>query len=146
MMFEVSIEELGAFAQKFWEAAGEATVFAFYGPMGAGKTTLITALCKSKGVTGTVSSPTFSIINEYLYSENGQTKRIYHLDLYRLNSMEEVVQVGVEDCLYSGDICLVEWPEKAPELFPPQTIRVQLEPLDERSRRIKVEQSQPLSL
>ncbi|MEI6949165.1 tRNA (adenosine(37)-N6)-threonylcarbamoyltransferase complex ATPase subunit type 1 TsaE [Paraflavisolibacter sp. H34] len=141
MMFEVSIEELPSFARKFWEQVQDATVFAFYGPMGAGKTTLITALCKSKGVDGNVSSPTFSIINEYMYSGDGQRGRIYHMDLYRLNSQEEAVQAGVEDCLYSGDICLVEWPEKAPDLLPPHTVRVHLEALDESCRRIKVEQS-----
>lgn len=139
MMFLVTKEQLSEFARQFWAAVGGAKVFAFYGPMGAGKTTVITSICKSKGVPGAIASPTFSIINEYVFAENGSEKKIYHMDLYRLNSMEEVIQAGVEDCIYSGELCMVEWPEKAPELLPSGTVSVFIEPVSENSRRIKVE-------
>lgn len=85
----------------------------FHGEMGAGKTTLISALCKKLGVNDAVSSPTFSIINEYASEQYGP---IYHLDLYRLQSEREAIDAGVEDVLLSGNICLVEWPDIAPDL------------------------------
>ena len=77
-----------------------------------------------------VGSPTFSIINEYSYTENGTEKKIFHLDLYRLKDEEEAIQAGVEDCLYSDNICLVEWPEKAPGIFPEDTLHVYIEVID----------------
>lgn len=100
--------------------------------MGAGKTTFIHGLCEAKGVTDTVGSPTFSIINEYRYPGG----RIFHIDLYRLKDEEEAIRAGVEDVLYSGDICLVEWPERAPEIFPPDTVQIRLEVLDPDTRKI----------
>jgi tRNA threonylcarbamoyladenosine biosynthesis protein TsaE len=143
MMFLVSKEQLNEFARQFWAEVGTAKVFAFYGPMGAGKTTIITALCRSKGVHDVITSPTFSIINEYDFSGNGQERKIYHMDLYRLNSREEVIQAGVEDCIYSGAICMVEWPEKAPDLWPADTVSVYIEAVTENNRRIKVETPAP---
>ena len=98
--------------------------------MGSGKTTLIHALCVVKGVTDTVGSPSFSIINEYRYPEG----RIFHLDLYRLKDEEEALRAGVEDVLYSGDLCLVEWPDRAPGIFPPDTVDIRLEVLDPETR------------
>ena len=118
---QFSIEQLPAFAAAFWNQVKEARVFLFHGQMGAGKTTTITALCQYKGVQQGISSPTFSIINEYVYIENGQQKTIYHIDLYRLKDLEEMIAAGVEDCIYSGAICFVEWPQKAPELFDENT-------------------------
>ena len=94
--------------------------------MGAGKTTFIHALCDLKGVKDTVGSPTFSIINEYNYSEGGKEKKIFHIDLYRLRDEEEASRAGVEDCLYSGHTCLLEWPEKAPALLPPDAVHLYL--------------------
>ncbi len=138
---EVAIEGLDAFAAQFWNEAGEAKVFAFHGPMGAGKTTIITALCKYKGVTDTISSPTFSVINQYAYNENGEEKFIYHIDLYRLKSLEEVVQTGVEDCLYSNSICMVEWPERAEELLDENTMHIQITPVTTTQRMIKIEKA-----
>lgn len=110
-------------------------VLAFSGEMGSGKTTFIRAMCLEKNVKGVVSSPTFSIINEYKTDEG----IIFHLDLYRLNSLQEAVQAGVEDCLYSGNICLVEWPEKAAPLLPPDTLNVRIEAIGEENRSIRIE-------
>jgi tRNA threonylcarbamoyladenosine biosynthesis protein TsaE len=138
MIFEVSINELNDFAIRFWKTVKDEKLFAFHGAMGAGKTTIITALCKQKGVKDVISSPTFSIINEYRYLENGTEKKIYHLDLYRLNSMEEIIQAGVEDCIYSGEICFVEWPEKAPEFLNENTVSVYIEMLDTTTRQVKI--------
>ena len=134
----VSLDELNAFAENFWSYVKDAKVFAFYGPMGAGKTTTIAALCHYKGVRDGVASPTFAIINEYVYAEQGTEKKLFHIDLYRLNDAEEVLQTGVEDCLFSGAICFVEWPEKAPHLFDEQTVHVQIEPVDKNTRRLKI--------
>lgn len=138
MEFNVKLEDLDQFAALFWRSVPGARRFAFHGPMGAGKTTLITALCRHKGVQDTMGSPTFSIINEYRFEENGQPQRIYHMDLYRLKDEEEVIQAGVEDCLYSGAYCLVEWPEKAPQLFDAQTVHVTITPASEHERRITI--------
>jgi tRNA threonylcarbamoyladenosine biosynthesis protein TsaE len=113
-------------------------VFAVHGEMGAGKTTTIAALCRAKGVHDAVSSPTFSIINEYAYTEHGHLKKLFHIDLYRLRSAEEVIQAGVEDCVYSGAICFVEWPEKAPHLFDENAMHLVLEPVKATVRNIKV--------
>lgn len=135
----VRLEELSHFAETFWQYVNGAQVFAFYGEMGAGKTTIITALCNQKGVHGPISSPTFSIINEYIYEENGNEKSIYHIDLYRLKDVEEVVQAGIEDCINSGHICLVEWPEKAPELFDENTVYIYIDLINSTTRRVKIE-------
>ncbi len=138
MTVAISLSELPAFAQRFWAMAGLARVFLFEGEMGAGKTTLIEALCAAKGVKDHMSSPTFSIINQYAYIENGTEKFIYHIDLYRLNDEEEIIQAGVEDCVYSGSLCLVEWPQKAPGLFDEEAVRVFLEPADATHRLVKL--------
>ncbi|MFZ9695435.1 MAG: tRNA (adenosine(37)-N6)-threonylcarbamoyltransferase complex ATPase subunit type 1 TsaE [Chitinophagaceae bacterium] len=124
MELHFSLSEIDHAALAFWQQAGDHRVFAFHAPMGTGKTTFIAALCKAKRVVSPTSSPTFSLINEYV-TEQGES--IYHIDLYRLNSEVEAQQAGVEDCLYSGEICLVEWPEKAPGIFPENTLHVVLE-------------------
>src|SRR5215218_9710010 len=110
-----TLEDIKEAAAKFLEVAHSNRVFAIKGDMGSGKTTFITALCRVLGVVGTIGSPTFSIINEYI-SKDGV---IFHMDLYRLSNEQEAMQAGVEDALYSGNYCFVEWPEKAPRLFPP---------------------------
>ena len=139
MTFKVSLEELNDFAPRFWKTIKGKKLFAFHGAMGAGKTTIITALCKEKGVKDTISSPTFSIINEYRFTNNEGEKKIYHLDLYRLNSMEEIIQAGVEDCIYSGEICFVEWPEKAPEFLNENTVHVYIDIMNSNIREVKIE-------
>ncbi len=119
-------------ARKCWSETGDKKVFAFHGNMGAGKTTFIHALCDEKKVSSTVGSPTFSIINEYIYPGG----RIFHIDLYRLRDEEEAIRAGVEDCLYSGDICLVEWPEKAPGIFPEDAAHIYMDALSPDTRKI----------
>jgi tRNA threonylcarbamoyladenosine biosynthesis protein TsaE len=138
MEMQLTIDQLPQFAAAFWEAVGAAKVFLFYGDMGAGKTTTITALCQYKGVEGSVSSPTFSIINEYSYSEENEVRKIYHIDLYRLKDVEEMIAAGVEECIYSDDICFIEWPQKAPELFDETVLHVLIQPLDAQTRNIKI--------
>lgn len=138
MEWQISIDDLDHFAQSFWQQFTDAKVFAFHGQMGAGKTTTIAALCRHKGVKDPLGSPTFSIINEYSFPGDGGEHKIYHIDLYRLRDMEEIIQSGVEDAVYSGEICMVEWPEKAPDLFDDSTIHVQISALDSGTRRVKV--------
>jgi tRNA threonylcarbamoyladenosine biosynthesis protein TsaE len=130
-----TLEALPQVVVGFRQQFAGSRVFAFHGQMGAGKTTFIHALCDAMGVNSTVSSPTFSIINEYGY----QGGIVYHIDLYRLKDEEEAVRAGVEDCLYSGAHCLAEWPERAPGLFPDDTVHVYMEAMDEQTRRMRVE-------
>ena len=139
MQFDVSLDELEIFAKEFWKKINDWKVFAFHGEMGAGKTTIISKLCQYKGTKDVTGSPTFSIINEYYYIENGETKKIFHIDLYRLKDEEEVVQAGVEDCIYSGAICMVEWPEKSPALFHENAVHVFIQPVSETKRKIVME-------
>ncbi len=129
-----TLSTIQSLAQEFWSIYGDKKVFAFGGQLGAGKTTFIHALCEEKKVTDWVGSPTFSLINEYRYPEG----TIYHLDLYRLKDEEEAIRAGIEDCLYSGDICLVEWPERAPGIFPPGTLHLLIETIDKNRRKIRV--------
>jgi tRNA threonylcarbamoyladenosine biosynthesis protein TsaE len=131
-----SLENIQETATMFWKTAGDVKVIAFHGEMGAGKTTFIHALCDVKQVKDVVGSPTFSIINEYNYTENGKEKKIFHIDLYRLKSEEEVIGAGIEDCLYSGDICLVEWPEKAAGLIPGDALHVHIIPAGLEKRKL----------
>lgn len=123
---------------QFWKLAGDANVFAFHGSMGAGKTTFIHALCDVKGVKDVVGSPTFSIVNEYVYTSNGSIKKIFHIDLYRLKDEQEAILAGVEDCLYSDHLCLVEWPDRAPGIFPEDTVHVTIETIDSLTRRLRI--------
>ena len=135
MEFRVSLDQLNVFAAQFWTAVDGAKIFAFHGQMGAGKTTIISALCHYKGTHDITGSPTFSIINEYRVHEG---ESIFHIDLYRLKDEEEVMQAGVEDCIYSGSICMIEWPEKAPHLFDKHSIHVYIEPVFENERKLTI--------
>jgi tRNA threonylcarbamoyladenosine biosynthesis protein TsaE len=121
-------------AQKFWDSVNSKKVIAFHGEMGSGKTTFIHALCEEMKVTSSITSPTFSIINEYV-SPHGN---IFHIDLYRLKDEEEAIRAGVEDCLYSGNFCLIEWPEKAPGILPENTMHVFLDFIDSQTRRLRL--------
>jgi tRNA threonylcarbamoyladenosine biosynthesis protein TsaE len=105
--------------------------------MGSGKTTFINSICAALKVKSSVSSPTYAIINEY-ESSNGT---IFHIDLYRLKDEEEVMQAGVIDCIYSGNTCFVEWPARAPDIFPPETVEVFIDVINEESRRIRIEEN-----
>ena len=109
-------------------------VVAVYGAMGAGKTTFIHAICDQLKVTSVVGSPTYSIINEYAFPGG----KIFHMDLYRLRDEQEALEAGVEDALYSGNICFVEWPERAPGIFPNDSLKLFIEALDEGARRITI--------
>lgn len=120
-----SLADLPGAAEQFVEAMGARTVFAFYGKMGAGKTTFIKALCQALGVTDTVNSPTFSIVNEYRSDHTGEL--IYHFDFYRIKKLDEVYDMGYEDYFYSGAVCLIEWPELIEELLPGDAVRVTIE-------------------
>lgn len=133
-----SVDTIKTTAKSFWQAARASRVFAFHGPMGAGKTTFIHAICEELGVKDVVGSPTFSIINEYRFIKDGRSVPLYHMDLYRLRDEEEAERAGVEDALYSDHICLVEWPEKAPGIFPEHTMHVFIELLDTNTRRLRI--------
>jgi tRNA threonylcarbamoyladenosine biosynthesis protein TsaE len=124
--WDYRLDEIGAVAMDFWKVAGAAKIFAFHGDMGAGKTTFIHALCDARGVMDAVGSPTFSLINQYAFPDGGQEGTIYHMDLYRLGGQEEAERAGIEDCLWSGAICFVEWPERAAGLLPPETLRAEI--------------------
>jgi len=133
-----TLEQLPQVAEAFWRKAAEFRVIAFHGSMGSGKTTFIHALCDARQVKDVVSSPTFSIINEYFFSETGIQKKIFHIDLYRLKDEQEAIQTGVEDYLYSDHICLVEWPEKISSLFPDNTLHVFIEPVNDDTRKLRI--------
>lgn len=135
---EIKIENtaaLPAAARTFVQAMGEATVFAFCGKMGAGKTTFIKALCEALGVTDVVNSPTFSIVNEYRAEPSGEL--IYHFDFYRIAKIEEVYDMGYEDYFYSGAVCLIEWPELVEDLLPGDAVRVDVEERPDGSRILR---------
>ncbi len=120
-----TLEEIEDAARQFVEAMGDNTVFAFYGKMGAGKTTFIKEVCKLLGVTDNITSPTFAIVNEYRSDIAGEL--IYHFDFYRIKKLEEVYDLGYEDYFYSGAVCFIEWPELIEELLPGNTIKVTIE-------------------
>lgn len=111
-------------------------IFTFSGELGAGKTTLITTICKELGVQESVSSPTYSIIQEY---ELPGSSVIYHLDLYRLKNVQEAIDAGVEDCLLSGELCFVEWPEIALAIFPEEIVHVTLQAISSGKRKLVVQ-------
>jgi tRNA threonylcarbamoyladenosine biosynthesis protein TsaE len=138
MHITYTLEQLPQTAEALWKIAGSARVIAFHGKMGSGKTTLIHAMCDSRKVKDVVGSPTFAIINEYIFLENGTTTKIFHIDLYRLKDEQEAVQAGVEDCLFSDHICLVEWPEKIPSLLPDDTLHIIIEPVTGETRKLTI--------
>lgn len=127
-------DDLDRAAGEFLREIGDHRLVAFYAPMGAGKTTFTTALCKRLGVKDPVCSPTFTIINEYL-AENGES--IYHFDFYRITRNEEAIDIGLDDYLYSGNLCLMEWPENIEDLLPEETLKVHIQVNPDQSRLIK---------
>ena len=132
-----SIENIDQAAHDFITQMGDETVYAFYGEMGAGKTTFINALCKALGVEDdTTNSPSFSIINEYRSDTTAEL--IYHFDLYRLESLEEAFDIGVEDYFDSGALCLLEWPERIDDILPGDTVKVSITVNDDDTRTITI--------
>jgi len=125
--------EIDQVAKTFLANTVHHKVFALYGEMGAGKTTFVHAVCNALGVKDTIGSPTFSIINQY---QTNTAEIIYHIDLYRLKDEEEAIQTGVEDCLYSGNYCFVEWPGRAPGIFPDKTLYVTLLAVNNDTRKL----------
>ncbi len=109
----------------------------FYGEIGAGKTTFIKAFCHALGVQDTVTSPTFSLVNEYLYSTTPETSaKIYHIDLYRLDSLQEALDIGIEDYLYDDNYCLIEWAELLEPILPTEVARIHITPMEDSSRKL----------
>ncbi|MCF0201033.1 MAG: tRNA (adenosine(37)-N6)-threonylcarbamoyltransferase complex ATPase subunit type 1 TsaE [Bacteroidales bacterium] len=122
--FEIhGVEQLSQVSEYLMGLRDVADVVAFYGPMGAGKTTLIKNLCHRMGVTDEVNSPTFAIVNEYVTLEG---ESVYHFDFYRIKKLEEVYDIGYENYFYSGNLCLLEWPELIDPLMPEKFIRVDI--------------------
>lgn len=128
-----SVERIHDAARQFIDEMGTNKIFAFYGKMGAGKTTFIKAVCEALGVTDVINSPTFAIVNEYL-DGNGQT--IYHFDFYRIKKPSEVLDIGFEDYINSDALCFMEWPEMIEEFLPEETVRLYIEEEDDGSRTI----------
>lgn len=130
-----NLKKLPEIAKKMIEQFPKERVFAFYGKMGAGKTTFIQSVCKILGSEDTVTSPTFALINEY----NSRAGSIFHFDFYRIKNLEEVFDLGYEDYLYSGSYCLIEWPELIEALLPENIVRVVIETDNEGIRKISAE-------
>lgn len=130
-----SLESIDQAATEFVKSMGDNTVFAFRGEMGAGKTTFIKAICGKLGVSDTINSPTFAIVNEYR-SDSGEL--IYHFDFYRINKVEEAFDFGYEDYFYSGSLCFIEWPELIENLLPADTVNVSIKVLEDGSRSVVV--------
>ena len=127
------LNEIAQAAQAFIDAMDGRRIFAFYGTMGAGKTTFIRALCRALGVEDTVTSPTFAIVNEYATSEG---EPIYHFDFYRIRRLSEAYDMGCEEYFQSGHLCLIEWPELVEDALPEETVRVTIETLPDGRRSI----------
>lgn len=130
-----NIDSIREAARQFVAATGENTVFAFYGKMGAGKTTFIKAVCEELGVEDVITSPTFAIVNEYRSDTTGEL--IYHFDFYRIKKIEEVYDMGYEDYFYSGALCFIEWPELIEELLPEEAVKVTIEENADGSRIVR---------
>ncbi|MCI5983518.1 MAG: tRNA (adenosine(37)-N6)-threonylcarbamoyltransferase complex ATPase subunit type 1 TsaE [Marinilabiliaceae bacterium] len=131
-----NLDELESIAPKILAAIGRSRVVAMDAPMGAGKTTLVKALCKALGSISVVNSPTFAIINDY---ELPTGASVFHFDLYRLKNIDEAYNMGFDEYFYSGNYCFVEWPDIAADLFPPDTRKLTISVADDGSRTITIE-------
>lgn len=129
-----SLERIHEAAREFIDKKGAATVFAFYGKMGAGKTTFIKAVCEELGVEDVITSPTFAIVNEYTDREGSP---VYHFDFYRIKKLEEVYDMGYEDYFDSGNLCFLEWPELIDELLPMDAAKVTIVEQEDGSRLVE---------
>ncbi len=131
-----SIDGISKAAKEFIQLIDDRTIFAFYGKMGAGKTTFIKAICEELGVEDVITSPTFAIVNEY--HSPTLSRPIFHFDFYRVKKLEEVYDMGYEDYFYSGSLCFIEWPELAEELLPDDTVKVEIKETEEGKREVNV--------
>ncbi len=134
---EIRIDHLDGIreaAKQFVANMNGATVFAFYGKMGAGKTTFIKAVCEEMGIDDVITSPTFAIVNEYRADTTGEI--VYHFDFYRIKKLDEVYDMGYEDYFYSGAVCFIEWPELVEELLPNDAVRVTIAENEDGSRTV----------
>ncbi len=129
-----SLDNIHTAAKEFLAHMGNGKVFAFYGKMGAGKTTFIKAVCEALGVTDVITSPTFAIVNEYTTADNSS---IYHFDFYRIKKIDEVYDMGYEDYFYSGRLCFLEWPELIEDLLPEDAVKVSIAMQEDGSRIIE---------
>ncbi|MFN8283509.1 MAG: tRNA (adenosine(37)-N6)-threonylcarbamoyltransferase complex ATPase subunit type 1 TsaE [Chitinophagales bacterium] len=135
LRFEIkNIEELDEVSNRIIELTSSHNVFCFYGNLGAGKTTLIKLICEKINVTDSISSPTYPIINEYKTDDG---KIIYHIDLYRLKSIEEAMNIGIEDYFFSGNLCFIEWPDNFESILPDNHIKIKITKFEE-NRTINV--------
>lgn len=130
-----SLADINEAAKTFVENMGDGKVFAFYGKMGAGKTTFVKAVCKCLGVEDVITSPTFAIVNEYTSATTGDA--IYHFDFYRIKKLEEVYDMGYEDYFYGGSLCFLEWPELIEDLLPEDATKVTIEETENGARVVK---------
>jgi tRNA threonylcarbamoyladenosine biosynthesis protein TsaE len=136
-----SLDNIEAAAKEFVNLMGDDTVFAFYGDMGAGKTTFINALCRVLGVEeDTTNSPSFSIVNEYRSDTTAEL--IYHFDLYRIENLEEAFDIGIEDYFDSGALCLLEWPERIEDILPYDTVKVEIKINDDDTRQLLISRAE----
>ena len=127
------IDHIREAAREFIKHIGQRRVFAFYGKMGAGKTTFVKAICEELGVEDVITSPTFAIINEYGLPDGDS---LYHFDFYRIKKLEEVYDMGYEDYFYSGSLCFIEWPELIEDVLPNDAVRVSIEEQADGSRQV----------
>lgn len=134
-MITFSLRDIRRAAAEFLKVLGDRKIVAFYGSMGAGKTTFIKAICDELGVTDSVNSPTFAIVNEYL-DAGGDS--IFHFDFYRIKKIEEAYDFGYEDYFFSGELCLIEWPELIEELLPEDTVRVYIRETEDGNRELTI--------
>ena len=130
-----SLADINEAAKTFVENMSDGKVFAFYGKMGAGKTTFVKAVCECLGVEDVITSPTFAIVNEYTSATTGDA--IYHFDFYRIKKLEEVYDMGYEDYFYGGSLCFLEWPELIEDLLPEDATKVTIEETEDGSRVVK---------
>jgi tRNA threonylcarbamoyladenosine biosynthesis protein TsaE len=130
-----SLADLDLVARQVLEFAGAKKCFLLYGEIGAGKTTLVKKICSLLGAKEAANSPTFSLVNEYTYTEDGRRRLIYHIDLYRLDSLAEAMDIGIEDYLYSEAYCFVEWPELIEELVSEDAVKIKIEITEDSGRK-----------
>ncbi len=136
MQYRMTPNNIDEVAKEFVAHIGDAKIFAFYGEMGAGKTTFITAICRALGVTEPITSPTFAIVNEYEAEADGI---IYHFDCYRLETIQDALNIGIEEYFADGNICLIEWAENIEPLLPKETVKVRIKVAENGVRIVNVE-------